>query len=410
MPANKRQHFVPKHILRRFSTDEFSRQIDLFNKNSNKTIRGASLKEQCYKDYWHGTDPTIEKQISDLEAADSRLIDDIIARKSLRHLTPARLSILICLQRSRTLTSGRQFDDMTDLLAKMTLNGRIDEDKLRSIEIISKNGINMAIAQSLISSPIIIDLRYILVENRSTTPFIMSDHPVSFTNWFARDRFSDSSGVGLSCSGLQIYFPISPNLAILAFDRNVYSLLSDEGSYYLRRSGDVDRLNLVQLSEAQHNIYFNENFRDEMLLGILARLPVVSKNMKFQRMEERGEKDRFVLTDKDQYAPPSEDIESELIMMGPPKPAVDIRVPGLRLKSDRKLQDVIIGGRASVIAPPRDRAWVEIVRSFGDAVHRKEIMFEDFPEYASRHPHLAHVGPWLRVSLRKYGTIDDFLK
>lgn len=54
MPDHQRQHYVPKFYLKWFSSNE--RQINLYNWKSGKTIFNASLKEQCYRDYFYGAD------------------------------------------------------------------------------------------------------------------------------------------------------------------------------------------------------------------------------------------------------------------------------------------------------------------------------------------------------------------
>ena len=77
MPDNKRQHYVPKSVLRRFACDldrdPEPRQINLVNISRLKIVREASLKEQCYRDYFYGQKTAVEKQLSLLEGFYSAL-------------------------------------------------------------------------------------------------------------------------------------------------------------------------------------------------------------------------------------------------------------------------------------------------------------------------------------------------
>jgi len=63
MPQNKKQHYVPKFYLKRFTPNE--RLINLYNLKSRRNIIGASLSSQCYKDYMYGKDGRCDAEISE---------------------------------------------------------------------------------------------------------------------------------------------------------------------------------------------------------------------------------------------------------------------------------------------------------------------------------------------------------
>lgn len=57
MAKNKKQHFVPRFYLRKFSAD--GRSVNIWNLTNEKRIQGANLKNQCYKDYFYGEIPCL---------------------------------------------------------------------------------------------------------------------------------------------------------------------------------------------------------------------------------------------------------------------------------------------------------------------------------------------------------------
>src|SRR5687768_13502617 len=72
MPQNKKQHYVPKFLLRRFSTDKKS--INLYNIKSKRKITNANLSNQCYSDYLYGKDLQFEKWLSGIEGELAKLL------------------------------------------------------------------------------------------------------------------------------------------------------------------------------------------------------------------------------------------------------------------------------------------------------------------------------------------------
>jgi Protein of unknown function (DUF4238) len=63
MPNNKRQHYVPKSTLKHFAYDEAQRRINIININLGKIIRGASLRYQCYRDYFYWKTENVEQSL-----------------------------------------------------------------------------------------------------------------------------------------------------------------------------------------------------------------------------------------------------------------------------------------------------------------------------------------------------------
>src|SRR5262249_8641159 len=115
MPNNKRQHYVPKFMLRRFSSDAEGKQISIINKRSKRLITNASLRDQCYRDNFYG-DTEIEREIAKLEGSFAEIIDTIISSESIHLRDTQNICTMIMLQMVRTLRSEEQMNEMTDKL------------------------------------------------------------------------------------------------------------------------------------------------------------------------------------------------------------------------------------------------------------------------------------------------------
>jgi len=87
MADNKRQHYVPNSTLRYFALDLGAnpkpRQIRLVNIASQKVIPSASLKGQCYRDYFYGKNLAIEKALGDMEGHFANLIRKMLTSRSI---------------------------------------------------------------------------------------------------------------------------------------------------------------------------------------------------------------------------------------------------------------------------------------------------------------------------------------
>jgi hypothetical protein len=137
MPDNKRQHFVPRSILKHFTSDEDGKQINLINLTRRKIICGASLRLQCYRDYFYDKSLSLEKQIGIMEGHFSKLISDLIESNVVSSdlKTGRGLITFAALQRSRTLLAEEEINAMVDQISKLMMHGRVDRDVLEKAKI-----------------------------------------------------------------------------------------------------------------------------------------------------------------------------------------------------------------------------------------------------------------------------------
>jgi hypothetical protein len=261
MPQNKKHHYVPKFYLKRFSSDKKS--ICLYNLPSELFVKNANLKNQCYQNYFYGTEKTTENALSEMEGEISKLYRVIDNNNSIppsfsEHHVALTMSILI--QHSRTKYQADALDEMNDKMLKHIFKEKI-ESELKGVNIDDfiigiKDVANFSMRISVRNYPLLLDLRCKLLINNTGVEYITSDNPVVMFNKLLSFR-NIGSNTGLSIKGLQIFFPISPNKLIIMYDDESYRVGNDAKNIVeVINEKDVYNMNALQACSCYENIYF----------------------------------------------------------------------------------------------------------------------------------------------------------
>jgi len=396
MPENKRQHYVPKSSLKHFACDKNKKQINIINIKRQKVIRSASLRDQCYRDYFYGQATEVEKSLSQLEGIFGVIVYKMIGSNTIDLRDAFHLSMMISLQKSRTLRAESHMNVMVDKIAKLMMYNRAEEDFLRKIYIHLENTANMMVGEALLMSPVILDLKQFLLVNKTSVPFILSDNPVVETNWFCRSRMPTRHPGGTGRSGVQILLPISPLHALLLHDNNVYTVDCPDNIMTIKRAETITELNELQWLNAHQNVYFPPELDDRQIQKILSVPHERETAPVLKRLEDAGKTGIYRMTDKDEYSPPSDGVTKELIHLhGIPLPKV-IRIHSVRIRHKPHYHD-----NGSLASPIRDPAWLQIIRDFATAVQEQQVTFNELWEFVSRHPLSPEVGPWRARAYRR---------
>ena len=391
MADNKRQHFVPKYVLRNFSTDASAKQINLFHISSKKLIKGASLREQCYKDYFYGENSEIEKNLSVIEGAQATFLRELIQSKKTSGLNLTQIPLFLAMQYGRTMRSAEDQSDRFEAMAKLCLWGSVEEDALRNVRIRVENSSVLSTATAIKVSPHLYDLKQVIIENKTKIPFVISDHPVIVTNWFCRRSFPSNHGTGFASAGLQILMPISPKFSLMLVDAGTYRIADKFGHVMLTKGKDVHGLNALQWLNADKVIYVPQGLEETQLKSLIQITGRKDRRFEFTRADKLVDSRGFAVTDKDEYAAPTEGTTSEMVVIGAAKPAKDIRFSGLGLKSRPHFFD-----DGSMASPLRDPYWSKIVEEFtrdNTGIQRPQ---SDFAAFVASHPFEPYIGQRLR--------------
>ena len=257
----KKQHYVPKFLLRKFSRS--GADINLLALRTNSRILGASLKTQCYRDHYYGKDGSIEKGFSEMEAATSAVLGEL-SEDHLEGLSDEDLRVLLYFthyQSLRTVGAEVEIKDMMRgvLMELLKTSPKISAEDIEGVGI----EINTSTAETLILAaktlPVLFDLKFKFLINPHELQFVISDNPVAFYNQFAENTkaFSYIQGAtGLAAKGLQIFLPLSPRVQMALYDPATYQYGSPRKLTCGVSAKDVALLNRLQIIGADDCVYF----------------------------------------------------------------------------------------------------------------------------------------------------------
>ena len=269
MPQNKKQHYVPRFYLKRFSSS--GKAINVWLPQQERKILSANLRNQCYKNYFYGSDPTFETALSYVEAETSLMFNIAKTRNELpppgspyHHV----LVLYVLLQYSRTAYSAESTNEAMDKMAKHIFRDAVAKKGINIDEfyIGIENPSLYFMGIAIPCYPILLDLRYKLLVNVADTEFVTSDNPAILYNQLL--PYDDTtSQTGLSTRGLQVFLPIDPRTMLMLYDHDVYCVgKRDSPVVFLDCDADVHSINALQLCAASECVYFkDDNFNIEAL-------------------------------------------------------------------------------------------------------------------------------------------------
>lgn len=270
MPDNKKQHYVPKFYLKNFSVNKDDTNIGLYNKSNNKFIEKVPLKNQAYQDYFYGKDLEVEKEITSIENAFSQILREIIEREDIPPSNIQAHKILYLytfLQSARTLEVVNNVHEMLNVTAKEIFkNDEKFKDLVNEAELKISDPAVLNIKNTLSHIQDVMDLELKLIVNRTSIPFITSDHPVIKYNQFMEYRKYPYGTLGLITKGLQFFFPLTPHLQLFFFDKDVYKV-GNRNNRVIETCdrNDIIQLNKLQIINSSKLIFFNESISEALL-------------------------------------------------------------------------------------------------------------------------------------------------
>lgn len=235
----KRQHYIPQFYLRFFSDDNKTVAIFIFQKRLYRSR--VPIKSILYKPDLYDSDNSKEQAISHLESKWNASLKRIVAAfssdftndedRKIDESDLLNLYSFICftLMRTRQQISAISFQseafirDMQDRFPEID-PAEIDDlnpllDPYFEVDTALSSGVSML--------PLFLDLVPVFLQNKTSQSFITSDAPiVPFNPFFEHVDYPGNSGLGNY--GLQVYCPLSPKLAVLLYDPNIYKFRNTE--------------------------------------------------------------------------------------------------------------------------------------------------------------------------------------
>jgi hypothetical protein len=214
----------------------------------------APVKNQCSGDYFYGGDLVLEKRLQGIEGDFGRAVSEIsVPGYKLHDEHKAFLKRFWMLQHVRTEAASRRtvssFADMESVIGS----------EVPGLTPSIKEAVQMAMRTFDEEAHVVDDLKVCLIRNRSTLRFITSDDPAVMTNlWHAVDPRPRKASPGLISAGMIFVLPLTPTVACVGYDGDVYAVAHENGWVHCRRERDAAALNELQYLNCAANIYFRE--------------------------------------------------------------------------------------------------------------------------------------------------------
>lgn len=268
--------------------------INLYNIARGRLIEGAPIKGQCARNYFYGKDGLLERALQEPESAYAAIVAKAtndphsITLKDLAHLREFAL-----LQTFRTYGHIEKFMAAADQhyadIEAAAKGMRLPPRMVANVD----EAVIIALRQFADTREHVRDLETCLILNETRHEFITSDDPVIHTNRFHFQKLRKDS-FGICSAGAMFFLPLTPKLAFMAFDGNVYLAPRRLGNTVgMGRNDEVSSLNELQLLHARQNLYFADSATGEKLVTEFRRHAVRRPKVwnKFTYSEKVGESD-----------------------------------------------------------------------------------------------------------------------
>ena len=225
----KNQHYVPQFLLKKFCFNKDS-QIYVFDKSKEvvfeTNIKNVAAENGFYNFKADGTTFSIEHDLGNLETATAEIIGKIIKQESLAGMTSdekAILSIFIAAQFSRTKQQRLMIKQMNDLLVEHIRRLGGDPNNIKGFTPFSSDDeINRFAIMTLEENvkrfwSLFYERGWLLFKSTKLMHYYTSDNPVTLHN---DNDFGFMGNLGLGVKGIEIYFPLSPNLSLGIIDES----------------------------------------------------------------------------------------------------------------------------------------------------------------------------------------------
>ena len=208
--------------------------------------------------------------MSEIESETALIISKILKDNTLSTINlgeKPKLSHFISIQLLRTKNQLEKLKDFQDVLKgflQMPIDTDLPEENLQ-ITFLSM----LTEAENFI--PILMDKFWYLLN--SEKPFLISDNPVVFQNIYNQSQTRGT--LGLKSKGIEIYFPLSKNIVLCLFCRDVYDKIkyhaSDDSTIndFLSQlnsevpvncnSGNIENINSLQVLSSERFIFSSSN-------------------------------------------------------------------------------------------------------------------------------------------------------
>lgn len=222
--ASQLQHYVPRFLLRRFA-DVQNGRVHVFDKHTDAAFianpNKVAAKNGLYSFKFIGHDMTLEPALAELEGRAAPHVARILQDRRLHPedaLERVELARFFAVQLVRTPAHRETWRDLwTRMETWLREQGMPDDYFQPDPKIGSGEHAERALAARMISTapqtmaPALMDKDWLLLATDAGHPFLLGDHPLAMHNDVDRGL---RGNLGLNVEGIELYFPLSPRLAL----------------------------------------------------------------------------------------------------------------------------------------------------------------------------------------------------
>lgn len=274
MSKNK-HHFVPRFYLSAF--ESAAKRINVIGVDTAVEVQDASLRDQCYQRKFYGKDDRVEDALAVIEGHAATVLNSIQSTAALpaegsdEHGT---LLAFVAFQLLRTTIVAKRVNTVIDKTTKQahSRDPRLTKEELDAVQIGFEDPVIFSLGNVPLMLTAISDLASHLAIS-SESAFITSDNPAFKYNQYCEEI--DYQGItGALCRGFQIFFPLTPKLCLVLYDRGVYGVPRSERRSRVSNASvsDVEFMNGMQLLSADRNVYFPDWRRRQDIRDLLNRV------------------------------------------------------------------------------------------------------------------------------------------
>jgi len=318
MVERKNQHYVPKHYLRAWATDEKLNVLPL----SEGKIFPDTTNSVCSRNYFYGNPTHVEDALANLDGLHAHPLNELRDGADLTDLSDQYTKLLlsfITTQRSRTKATkediryGEDYlrDAVHDDIEHDRYEGKINwkseftdrekEDKMVDASLLGTH--HYIISLGIFAFIGIGDLEGVMLCNVTDREFVISDAPMVHDIL----RYKRQLGLvpaGLGNRGLQIFCPVDQNRILLLYDPTVYRFKTNSRKQVLIKDPDVvDQLNLLQFHNAESIVMFNDSSED-YILDLYDRIDEVRQREQITVTRETETEEDFEIDEVPAYQVP----------------------------------------------------------------------------------------------------------
>lgn len=262
MADKKKQHYVPKTYMKHFTNEE--NKFTIINIKKDCIIEDVHYADQCYKNYYYGSDLNWENRLEKMENEWAGVFWKVEANEELSREDIKLLKQFAVYQRQRTLAEGNyrkeeKLSELKELARLYCVHKKIKCDdkweeqfvKIAEETVNPIDSLNVALrAEELIE-----DLMLKVIQYKTKTNLISSDVPVISINQF------EEHAIGYGCMGLVLFFPICKDKLIVIYDSGMYLEFGNEQYISVYDENEVENINKMQYLSAE-NLVFAKSKKD----------------------------------------------------------------------------------------------------------------------------------------------------